>query len=256
MEAAVTIWHIPLSEGPTVDDHALLDVAERRRAERFLREGDRRRYVRAHAAMRRILAQEAGCRPDRLVFVAGEYGKPALADGSVRFNLSHSGDHAVLATSFEVEVGIDIEIRAIDTQGIARLVLTDGEMEAFAALPADVQEAVFLRAWTRKEALLKAVGCGLTLDPRNVEVGLGSVPETPELAGQRWRLCDFTLAPGLEPSSIRFTQPHRDVAFPTNETGASASQAEASIWPVNALIGCLAANKKIAPVGIRSGAIE
>ncbi len=255
MEAAVTIWHIPLSEEPTADDHALLDAVERRRAERFLREDDRRRYVRAHAAMRRILAQEAACRPERLVFVAGEYGKPALADGSVRFNLSHSGDHAVLATSFEVEVGVDIEIRAIDTQRIARLVLAEGEMKAFAALPADVQEAVFLRAWTRKEAVLKAVGCGLTLDPRNVEVGLGSVPETPELAGQRWTLCDFALAPGFEPSPVRFIEPHHEAAFPANESRAFASQAEASIRPANSLVGCLATNKKIAPVGIRSGAI-
>ena len=255
MEAAVTVWHIPLSEGPTVDDHALLDAAERRRAERFLREGDRRRYVRAHAAMRRILAQEAGCRPDRLVFVAGEYGKPALADGSVRFNLSHSGDHAVLATSFDVEVGIDIENRAIDTQRIAGLVLAEGEMKAFAALPPDEQEAAFLRAWTRKEAVLKAVGCGLTLDPCAVEVGLGCVPDTPELAGQRWTLCDFALALGLGPSPVRFIEPQREAAFPANESRAFASQAEAPIWPDSTLVGCLAANKKIAPVDIRSGAI-
>lgn len=238
MQAAVTVWHIPLNGRPTADDHAVLDAAERRRAERFLRDIDRWRYVRAHAAMRRILAAEAGCQPSGLVFVAGEYGKPALADGGLHFNLSHAGDHAVLATSFDTEVGIDIESRAIDIVRIAGLVLTDREMKAFSALPADGQEAAFLRAWTRKEALLKAVGRGLSLDPRGVEVGLGNMPETPDLAGQSWMLRDFTLAPGTGHPSIRLHEPDREAAAPTN-----------------ALTGCLAANAKIAPCDIRYGAI-
>lgn len=239
MQAVVTVWHIPLRERPTADDLALLDAAERRRAERFLREADRWHYVRAHAAMRRILAAETGCQPDRLVFVANKYGKPALADGSLNFNLSHSGDHAVLATSLDAEVGIDIEGRTTDILGIARLVLSDREMEGFSALPAGGQEAAFLRAWTRKEALLKAVGCGLALDPCSVEVGLADVPETPDLAGQSWMLSDFTLAPGTGLPSIRFLEPGRKATV-----------------PANALAGCLAANKKIAPVDIRFGAIE
>lgn len=218
MEAAVTIWHIPLSGGAATGDLALLDDKERRRAERFLRDDDRWRYVRAHAAMRRILASETGRQPDNLAFLASEYGKPALADASIHFNLSHSGDHAVLATSFEAEVGIDIESHTTDTRRIANLVLTGREMEAFSSLPVLAQDAAFLRVWTRKEALLKAAGCGLALDPRRVEVGLGSVPETPELAGRRWVLRDFALVPGMS--------------------------------------GCLAADKQIAPAAICSGAIE
>lgn len=236
MQTVVTVWHIPLGEQPMVDDLALLDAAERQRAERFLRNSDRWRYVRAHAAMRRVLAAETGCQPDKLVFVVGKYGKPALADGGLNFNLSHSGDHAVLATSLDAEVGIDIEVRATDIQGISRLVLTDRELESFSALPADGQEAAFLRAWTRKEALLKAVGSGLSVDPRSIEVGLADVPEMPDLAGQSWMLRDFTLA---APTSS--DQP----------TGSDAPDRNAA----DAVAGCLAANKKIAPVEIRSGAI-
>ncbi|MCM5558983.1 4'-phosphopantetheinyl transferase superfamily protein [Pleomorphomonas sp. JP5] len=255
MEAAVTVWHIPLSQKPTADDHALLDATERRRAERFLREEDRQRYVRAHAAMRRILAQASGWRPDELVFVTGEYGKPALAGGSPCFNLSHSGDHAVLATSFEAEIGIDIEARATDTLRIAKLVLAEGEMEAFLAQPADARDAAFLRAWTRKEALLKALGCGLVLDPRSVEVGLGNEPSTPELAGQKWTLRDFALVPGLQPSPFSFTRPDRNTASSPHEPGVLDWQLGASGWPQSILVGSLAANKKISPVDIRSGAI-
>lgn len=239
MAAIVTVWHIPLSEQPRADDLALLDVAERRRAERFLRDSDRWHYVRAHAAMRRILAAEIGCQPDRLVFIAGKHGKPALADENLRFNLSHSGDHAMLATSFDAEVGIDIEVRATDIHGIVNLVLTGREMEAFSVLPADRQEAAFLRIWTRKEALLKAVGCGLAVDPRSVEVGLAEVPETPILAGQSWMLRDFTLAPGTGSGTgqpTRFDKSDRKAA--------------------DTVAGCLAANREIAPVEICSGAIE
>ncbi|MBS1180406.1 MAG: 4-phosphopantetheinyl transferase superfamily protein [Proteobacteria bacterium] len=216
MEAAVTIWHIPLSGPATLDDLALLDSVERRRAERFLRDEDRWRYVQAHAAIRRILAAEIGRQPDNLHLVAGEHGKPALAGRDIHFNLSHSGDHAVLATSFVAEVGIDIETSATEVGRIAHLVLTEREMAAFSVLLPNEQEWAFLRIWTRKEALLKAVGCGLGRDPRSVEVGLGHAPML-ELDGQRWRLRDFSLAPGVA--------------------------------------GCLAADKEIAPVDIRPGAI-
>jgi 4'-phosphopantetheinyl transferase len=202
--AELTVWHIPLAvRVPEAEFWSLLDDGERRRGERFLRDQDRRRFVAAHAAMRRILASLTGEPPASLRFVASTNGKPRLADVPLRFNLSHSGDHAVLATSWRYEVGIDIEVAgpACDLDGMADLVMSERERMAFAGLPPDQRGPAFLRLWMRKEAALKAAGYGLMRDPRTVTVGLDP-DEARRVAvdGAVWYLHDITPAPGVRGS--------------------------------------------------------
>ena len=73
----------------------------------------------------------------------------------MRFNLSHSGDVTLVAVARDSEVGVDVErIRpVIEMRAIARRWLGRDDM-------ADERE--FLRAWTRHEAMLKALGVGLS----------------------------------------------------------------------------------------------
>src|SRR6185436_5816324 len=89
----------------------LLDEAERMRAERFVFERDRRRFVTAHAWVRVVLGRCLDCRPETVRFETGPRGKPHLADTAVdlRFNLSHAGERALLAVTRGLEVGVDIE---------------------------------------------------------------------------------------------------------------------------------------------------
>jgi 4'-phosphopantetheinyl transferase len=52
--------------------------------------------------------------------------------------------------------------------------LTLRENEALSSLPSNEQRAVFFRLWTRKEALLKALGTGLSIEPSRLDLGLPS----------------------------------------------------------------------------------
>jgi 4'-phosphopantetheinyl transferase len=107
------------------------------------------------AALNDVLAHYLGAPPDR--FEKGPHGKPRLAGDQawLRFNLSHSGEVALVGVARDVEVGIDVErIRPVpEMRAIARRWLGRDDL----ADPAE-----FFRAWTRHEAMLKALGVGLS----------------------------------------------------------------------------------------------
>ena len=168
------MWTFSLAGVPTADDWSLLDATENERARRFAFDRDRHRYVQAHAAMRRLLGAALGQPAAQLRFNADGFGKPTLAGGTLHFNLSHGGEHGALAISPARPVGVDIEPwRPMnDALTVGAGVYAAQEMQGWAQAPADVLDGWFLRLWTRKEALLKAIGLGLSLDPKSVEVGL------------------------------------------------------------------------------------
>jgi hypothetical protein len=142
----IDVWLVDTDVDASPDS---LSPEERERAERFRFDEHRRRWIAAHVALREILSKYTS----DVQFVIGENGKPSLANGAVRFNLSHSGDLAVIAVS-DHEIGIDVEqIRdGFDYESIA---------------PAANRDE-FFRAWTRKEACLKARGLGLgTSEPED-----------------------------------------------------------------------------------------
>jgi 4'-phosphopantetheinyl transferase len=156
----------------------MLDDEERERANRFVLEADRRRFVLAHAALRSCLALYWGGPPERLRFHYGPFGKPALkpeARGQTPlcFNLSHSRSLALLAVARR-EVGVDVEDldREVDELAIGLQCLSPREQLALAARPAGRQRrAAFFSLWTRKEALLKGLGTGFSRDPTTIDLG-------------------------------------------------------------------------------------
>jgi 4'-phosphopantetheinyl transferase len=100
-------------------------------------------------------------------------GKPQLDifDGRRLFaNLSHTNGCVALVVNAKAEVGIDIEARreGLDLPGLSRLTMTAREQMAISQQ--SQAEALFYRLWVRKEAVLKAVGCGFFCDPRIVDV--------------------------------------------------------------------------------------
>lgn len=130
---------------------------------RFRFEKDRLRYAVSHAALREILALYAGRAPGQLLFQEEANGKPALDPPAVSFNLTHSGDLALVAVAPAGRIGVDIEqLRPVaDADAIAERLFTPEEREAAARGGA----AEFFRIWTRKEALVKASGEGLGAMP-------------------------------------------------------------------------------------------
>jgi 4'-phosphopantetheinyl transferase len=132
--------------------------------------------------LRRVLGAYLGIKPDRVMLIDGEYGRPGLADvhdQSLGFNWSHSGDRALIAVGRRITPGIDLEcVRARPrAMEIARRYFSTTEAEVLAALPALARDAAFLEMWTAKEAVLKAMGRGLAfgLDRLSVSSAAGQL---------------------------------------------------------------------------------
>jgi 4'-phosphopantetheinyl transferase len=117
-----------------------------------------------------------------------------------QFNLSYAGDNAVVALDFDRPLGIDIELdRPIaDVGALATLHLAGREREALSHRPPAEWSSAFLCAWTRKEACLKAWGCGLQREPSGVETGIAPVTmEMLSSEGQALTLGSFRIADDL-----------------------------------------------------------
>lgn len=145
-----------------------LSTEEIERAQRFVRQSDRDRYIFAHGVLRSILGAYVGRAPCQLVIEAEHYYKPCLlspsGDNDIQFNLSHSGDMSLIAVTRGTVVGIDVEhIREVpDALQIVNSVFSVDERRFFNSLPpADFEEA-FFACWTSKEAFLKGIGKGLS----------------------------------------------------------------------------------------------
>jgi len=157
-----------------------LSDEERRRGERFRRGEDARAFHFRRAFRRSVLARHAGVAARELAFVEGEFGKPSLAPPHerVRFNASSSAGWVLVAVTSGREIGVDVEqaderfLAPEELSRLARRVLTPAEQADLARLPAGERSRALLRAWTRKEALLKALGTGLSREPDTLEVGI------------------------------------------------------------------------------------
>ncbi|WP_036302355.1 4'-phosphopantetheinyl transferase superfamily protein [Methylobacterium sp. 77] len=166
----VTVWDIDLTPAVAhrTDCLALLSDDEIARTARFVRDEDRLRYAASHASLRIVLGRYIGADPRELTFATEASGKPYLAGavaGSCRFSLSHSGTRALIGLSPSTDIGVDVEeMRSMpDLLRIARAHFAATEIAALEALgPSDRRDA-FFACWTRKEAVAKATGQGLSL---------------------------------------------------------------------------------------------
>ncbi len=113
------------------------------------------------------------------------------------FNVSHSGNHGLIAIAPDGRLGVDIEDFSArsDEDGLIEAVLTPKEQSDLALLRGSEKLRKFLTLWTLKEALIKALGVGLSLDMSGFEVPAdmrhgktSSVFKFPHLATVEWRL--------------------------------------------------------------------
>jgi 4'-phosphopantetheinyl transferase len=175
--APFEVWQVDLGSLPEALELATLSSAEQQRAARFAFERHRRRYLASHVALRALLARRCDSAADGLCFVDGPFGKPGLAPPSrCAFNLSHSGDVALVAIAPDGEIGIDVEVpRALnDALELAARNFTPRECAELDGAPPEALARTFLRCWTRKEACLKAIGSGLSIAPETFEAGCGT----------------------------------------------------------------------------------
>lgn len=204
-DEAAHVWRIALDgERERAEELALLlSDDERARAARFRFDRHRRHYIVGRATLRRILGLYLELAPDEVAFRYGPRGKPELSgrEGApLDFNLSHSGDLALCVVA-RWPVGIDLErLREVpDADLIAARFFTPAEVALQRV--AINRDAAFLRQWTRKEAIIKAVGVGLSMPLDSFDVSsLGRGPirlaEDSGDANNAWHVVDIEAAAG------------------------------------------------------------
>lgn len=119
----------------------------------------------------------------RRPFDYNDFGKPllpsTLQDVGLQFNVSHSGEHALIAVARDVLIGVDIEQikNDIDFDSLVRVVLSPRQLNEFTELRAADKSVMFFRCWTCKESVVKAIGRGLSIALDSFDITLQ--PELP-----------------------------------------------------------------------------
>jgi 4'-phosphopantetheinyl transferase len=197
-DAGLALWWAPLDIPATAlrGLAACLSPQERRRADRLHRPLDRARFLAARGWLRRLLASRLLCAPGEVRIVTGDGGKPALAGSDLCFSAARSAGIALYATSWRMDVGVDIEaFRATaDVDGIAARFFSPAERRALASLPPAQRLAASFQCWTRKEAYVKGIGAGLAFPLRTVDVWAGG---RQRVMVSGWSVHQVDVAPGF-----------------------------------------------------------
>lgn len=197
------IFHVNLKPDPVneANAQAWLDEPEIERFNRFVHPRPQREFCLCRAALRAILCSQLECDNKDLKFRTLKHGKPfALVNGKlvhIKFNVSHSGQHGLVAILEKRRIGVDVEEhstrRRIDGEILS--VFSKSEQADLARVFGEEKVDLFYSLWTMKEALIKALGIGFYLDPSHFEIPLalrrGSNSSTfrfPQLPSVKWRL--------------------------------------------------------------------
>lgn len=177
----------------------LLSFDERCRAATYRLPRDRHRFTARRGWLRALLAEETGSAPAELRFATGEHGKPYLPDLlALDFSLSHSAGTALAAISTIGPVGCDIEARrsAKADPRVAEHFFSLRERADLARRPAEAWIDGFFAIWTRKEAVVKAIGTGLAMPLQSFSVSLDAPARITEGAAG-WKLQPLSAPPGF-----------------------------------------------------------
>jgi 4'-phosphopantetheinyl transferase len=209
----VQVWRIDLTDALPSEEELLKSLSDEEadRAARLRKGETRMQFLAGRAGLRILLGAALDIAPKSIHIETGNYGKPEVApvkDRQVHFNVAHSGATVLIAMTLAGPVGIDVEYldRKTDVFGVARHAFTTGEIECLLNLgePGE-QVSYFFKFWTRKEAVIKADGRGLSLPltqikiPIDAEVylsptsliGGGDYPE------RQYFVSDITLGEGI-----------------------------------------------------------
>jgi len=147
----------------------VLSGDETARSDRYVFEIDRARSITARGGLRWLLSSYSGVAPEALIFQEGDYGKPLVRGTSIHqeFSVSHSGNYILIAITTGAQCGVDIEGSQphISEQSIGESFFCPREVQWLRQT-----EKSFSRLWTIKEAILKAVGRGLSIPLSDIDV--------------------------------------------------------------------------------------
>lgn len=198
------------------DATAVLDDAERSRLERLRRPEDRARFATARLVARTALGERLGLAPQDVPLVVRPTvgadaaqrdgtGRPAVEGDPLVLSIAHAGDVVLVAIAGAGStVGVDVEGgpgAAPATDDLWSLAATPTEQAELRDLTGARRDDAFLALWTRKEAVLKACGRGLTVPMTALAVSLGDPArlrsaDPPVPGPERTTLADLDVGPG------------------------------------------------------------
>lgn len=183
-----------------------ISARETAMALRYRQRQDAVRHAVGRALTRMLLARELGIPKLTGEFSTNAWGKPFLPASGLEFSISHSGRFVWTAMSRAGAIGIDIErvdstVDHHDLAGIFHPV----ECSTIRALPARAARDAFYRCWTRKEAVVKALGEGLSrpLTAFRVLTDVAArdwLAEPPAAAAKGWTCTDLPSMAGYHVS--------------------------------------------------------
>jgi 4'-phosphopantetheinyl transferase len=213
-EGEVHIWQVSLD---VADGHwqvlmSLLPDDEQAKASRFHFVKHRRRHTVSRAALRTLLGQYLKLPPPAIEFTYNAHGKPRLADERLRikFNVSHTEEIMLVAFAIDSEVGVDIEsvLRDVDYVDIGKRWFSPLESRTLLSMPENQRIDAFFRAWSRKEAYIKARGegmshplCQFTVTMDELEPRLIEHQDDPRETS-RWRFIDIDVAQNYQATVV------------------------------------------------------
>ncbi len=155
-------------------DETLLSAPERDRLESIRHPRTRLHFVLGRVALRSLLADRLGIRPEDVPLIMAPGGGIDLAGGLLHVSIAHAGEQAV-AVAAPRAIGVDLEQVQARSPGVVDFMLHTDERAAYDALPLDPVRRLILY-WTLKESVLKAMRTGLRRSPKAVRLVV-SVPE-------------------------------------------------------------------------------
>ena len=145
-------------------------------AARFASDSHPERFLTGRMLLRELAAELTGHDLGRDPVTAAcpdcgrEHGQPRI-DG-IHVSLSHAGERTVAVAHPDRSIGVDVERREVSPERLAAI--------------REIAGGIGLEHWTRVEAVVKADGRGLRIDPRRVEI----VGERAMLDGRFYELID------------------------------------------------------------------
>jgi 4'-phosphopantetheinyl transferase len=206
----VHLWYASLALTPIQEKEytLFLSADEIARAERFHFPEHKRRYIAARAILRNILSQYISINPKKIQFSYSPQGKPFISDQRLQFNVSHSHDMAIYGFINHSAIGVDIE-RISDTyhDGVAKRYFSAQEYQGLNQLPPEQRVVAFYRIWSRKEAVIKALGQGLSFPLASfsvpVEETFSMVEIEIDFQGKSyWHLENVQVHPGYQAACV------------------------------------------------------
>jgi 4'-phosphopantetheinyl transferase len=186
---------------------ALLSADELEKADKFVFPEHRARSAAARGQLREILGAALSLDPRALRFEYGPKGKPSLVGAPLSFNVTHSGDLALVSLA-HVAHGVDLELhRDRGYDDVARRFFAAGEVSRLMALPEAQRGSAFFETWTAKEAFVKATGDGITVLLADFEArwdapGEGHIELLADQAPGRFWLRALDVGPGASAALV------------------------------------------------------